>query len=297
MNWDDLRIFLAVARAASLSAAATRLAINQSTVSRRMASLERDLDCRLIERGALGHRLTARGAALLREIETMETAADSISRRIAGSESRLSGDLRLACVDMMVDQLLAPLLKAFATRYPAIRVILVSALSAADLARREADVAIRVSKAPPESLIGRRLCGFGLAAYAAPSLLMELGARRSPDSLDWIGWEDPAQEARTITESYPQARIRHRADGFLSQRALVRAGLGASVFPCYWADVDPGLARLYPNAAPVGGQDLWLLAHPDLRQSAKVRAFLDMATSALLAERRRFEGHAPLDAG
>ncbi len=250
------------------------------------------MDSRLIERGALGHVLTESGQALLCEAEAMEAAAATIERRVAGSDKRLSGELRIASVDMMVDRFLAPLLSHFAEEHPAVSLRLVTALSAADLARREADVAIRVSKAPSETLVGRRLCDFGLAAYAAPALLARQEDRPTPAAIDWIGWEDPGQEARLITGTYPGARIRHRADGFLALNALVKAGLGVSVLPCYWADSEPGLLRLYPDSAPIGGHGLWLLAHPDLRSSARVRAFLEMATSALLADRAAFEGEA-----
>lgn len=251
------------------------------------------MDSRLIERGGLGHVLTESGQILLSEAEAMEAAAAGIERRVAGSDSRLSGDLRVASVDMMVDRLLAPLLLRFAEAHPAVSLRLITALSAADLVRREADVAIRVSRAPSETLVGRRLCDFALAAYAAPAFLARQNDSLAPAGIDWIGWEDPKQEARLVMQAYPDARIRHRADGFLALNALVKAGLGASVLPCYWADADPGLLRLYPDSAPIGGHGLWLLAHPDLRNSARVRAFLQMATSALLAERAAFKGEAP----
>ena len=290
MNWGDLRIFLEVVRTRSFSLAAGQLGIDQSTVSRRVSGLETTLGNRLIERRPLGHSLTKAGAELLRSAEAMETTAEAVERRVTGIDQRLSGELRIASVDMRVEHLLVPVLQRFAERHPAISLSLVTALTPADLAKREAEVPIRVSKVPPETLVGRRLCDFGLAAYAAPEFCARHPASLGPAEIDWIGWESPAQEARLITQAYLTARIRHRADGFLALRALVKAGLAASVLPCYWADRDPLLRRLYPERAPIGDQEFWLLSHPDLRQSARVRAFLDVARAALPAERKNFEG-------
>ena len=149
---------------------------------------------------------------------------------------------------------------------------------------------LRVSDNPPEALVGRRLFDFALAAYATPAFLDRLPPDPDPGTFEWIGWESEALHKRMIQLHFPAAPARHRTDNLLAARALVGQGLGASVFPCYWADPDPGLVRLYPKPVPSNRHGLWVLAHPDARRTARVRAFTDFITEVFLADKALFEG-------
>lgn len=286
MNWDDLRIFLAIARHGSLSAAARALGVNQSTVSRRLQSLERALGVRLVEREAGVHALSTAGQDIEAAAERIEEVVRGVERRVAGRDAGLSGRIRLTCVDMMADRFLAPHLAAFSACHPGIDLDLLTPMAPLDMLRHEADVALRVSADPPGFLYGRRLCGFALAAYVA----RHGDEHPDPGAIDWIGWDGGGRNI--VDAAFSDARIRHRADGLLAAAALVRAGLGASVLPCYWADRDAALERLYPD--PVAGQlALWVLVHPDVRRLARVKALVSWLTRVCIAQRDSFEGRTP----
>lgn len=290
MNWDDLRIYLAITRAGAFAGAARALGVNQSTVSRRVRALERRLGVRLFERGAAGAVPTAAGRDLLEMARNVEAEIDRIGRSVAGRDARLSGPLRVTSVDMMVDRYLAPHFARFAALHPGVALSVVTPLGPVDLGRREAEVAIRVTADPPEALVGRRLCDFAMAVYGAEDFVRALPRDPEPAGFDWIGWESESRNRMVVASAYPAARVTHRADSLLVLSALVRAGMGASVLPCYWADREPGLRRIYPEPVAGSGLGLWVLTHPDMRGAARVRAFTGFITRALLAEKPRFEG-------
>lgn len=270
------------------------LGVNQSTVSRRVSEMERRLDTTLFERTPSGHILTGAGVELLAMASTVEEEFFRIGSRVAGRDTRLSGALRVTCVDMMVDRYLAPHLASFSALHPGIDLEIVTPLHNLDLMRREADVAIRASQGPPETLIGRRLFSFGLAVYASKSLAAALPPDPDPASLDWIGLDSDAYNQRVTTANFPTAKIRHRVDGLVVLNALVREGFGVAVLACYWADAEPDLQRIYPDPVMQDVLGLWVLSHPDMRRTARVRAFTKFITEVLLGDRERFEATQPL---
>lgn len=293
MRWDDLRIFLAVADASSLSEAATTLAVNQSTVSRRMAALERQLGAQLIERSSAGHVLTASGLELLPVARNIAEEFDRIDRQVVGRDARLGGRLRVTCVDVMVERYLAPHLAQFCERHPDIELSIVTPFQPVDLTRREADVAIRASDNPPEFLVGRRLFSFALGVYGSPRHHGGLPGVADPSELNWIGWESDHYNDRMIASQFPSAKVHHRVDSLLVASSMVRAGLGVSVFPCYWADQDEELVRIYPEPVEQTALGLWVLTHPDVNRAARVRAFTQFITEIFLSDRDLFEGRGP----
>ena len=295
MNWDDLRIFNAVARAKSFSAAARALGINQSTVSRRMTHLEALLGTLLVERSSEGHVLTAAGEELSVFADNMENDIHELGRKIIGRDTRLSGRLRVTCIDMMVDRYLAPHLARFCDAHPDIELSVVAGFQPLDLMRGEADVAIRVSHDPPGPLVGRRLFDFGLAVYGREDVVSRLPANPTPEELPWIGWEREEEHARMIANHFPDAEIRHRVDKMLVANALVQEGLGVTTLPCYWADQNKALRRVFRKPVSGSALGLWILAHPDARRAARLRAFTAFITEIFLADRDRFTGLAPAD--
>lgn len=293
MDWDDLRVFLAVARAPSLTRAAHQLGVNQSTVSRRLAALESALGTQLVVRVPGGHALTAAGTELLVTASNVSDEIARVDQRVAGGDARVSGRLRVTCTDNFSNSYLAPHFARFAAAHPRIEIEVITRYQHLSLARHEADVAIRTTVRPPETLIGRRLFRFALAVYGAADYVAGLEEGPDPAKLSWIGWESKAYNRMMITDHFPGAQIRHRVDSLLDMRSLVRAGLGVAMIGCFAADPDPGLRRVYPDPITRNRMDLWLLWHPDVRQVARVRAFTAFITDTFMADRDLFEGRRP----
>ncbi|SLN52300.1 HTH-type transcriptional regulator YofA [Roseovarius albus] len=283
MHWDDLRYLLAIKRAGSLSHAANTLGINQSTVSRRIVKREKQLNVKLLERRPEGAILSEAGLKLCALAESTESELQFLLREIAETELTLSGPLVIACVDMLIDRFLAPHLAEFQAENPNLNLSVLAGLETVDLMRGKADVALRVSQGPDENLVGRRLCDFGLGIYGAAD-------RGDADVLDWIDWPDGRWFNANIPKHLKSRPVKHYTDSFLSMNALVRTGMGMAVLPCYWADCDPALKRIYPT--PVSHQDLglWLLYHPDKKQSPRLRAFIDFISPIVVAHSEKFAG-------
>ena len=194
-NWDDLRVFLAVARAGSLSGAARTLGVNHSTVFRRIGAFEAALGVRLFERQPGGYLLTPAGEELRDGALRVEEEIANLSRKVAGQDLRLSGTVRVTTIDMLAFGLLPRHLAGFRDAYPGIEVDLVVGNATLNLSRREADVALRVGNAPAETLVGRRVGRLAFAVYGSAGYR----ARRPEPDLalhDWIGFELRARGTR-----------------------------------------------------------------------------------------------------
>jgi DNA-binding transcriptional LysR family regulator len=224
MNWDHLRVFLAIARAGSMNGAAARLGVNQSTVSRQLAALEIDIGARLFDRGVHCHALTATGAELLDRAEAMEVEVARIDGAITGRDRRVQGTIRFTCIDVLHSHYLAPHLARFTATHPEVDLDVVTRYQHLSLARREADVAIRSTDRPPNSLVGRRLPNIHRAAYTSSDRAARLGPDPDPADLDWIGWENETYNRLMLTGTFPQAQIRHRADSLMDMHAMAAQG-------------------------------------------------------------------------
>lgn len=285
MDWDDLRLLLAVAEHGSFAAAARALGVDHTTVLRRVNAFEAAHGLRLFDRLPGGTTPTAAGEELAAAARRMAAEADALGRRLAGRDLRLEGTLRLATTDTLMAAALPRHLAAFRLAHPGVRLEVSVANRVADLTRRDADVALRPTKAPPETLIGRRLCNIGFAAYCAA------GAEAGED---WLGVDDSLGGtvlARWLRATVPPERIALKLDSLLVMRDAAAAGLGRAALPCYLGDADPRLRRLAPEVLPVPELGLWLLTHADLRRTARVRAFTEAIATAINKERASFEGH------
>lgn len=289
MDWDDLRFFLAVARASSLSEAGRRLGVSQPTVSRRLAAMEARLGVSLIQRSEAGHGLTSVGQEILTSVEEVEQDIDRISMRVAGRDQTVAGTVTITCTQVMADSYLAGRLGPFIADNPGISLNLVCTLQHLSLTRRDADVAIRITSNPPEGLVGRRLCGIAVGVYAAKTSKIA-----SLDEAEWIGWQDDRYNRMVIAAKFPKARVRHRTDDMQATASMARAGLGVVVLPCYVGDQDQGLRRALADPADHHIMDLWVLTHPDIRRAARVRAFTEYIARQIHADRDLFEGRRPL---
>ena len=287
LDWDEFRFVKAVADQGSLNAAAMRLGINHSTAFRRLGSIEARLDVRLFERLRTGYVPTSTGLAMIEAAARIEIDVTRFARTVAGQGQTPAGELRVTAPVNFASGLLMPILATFCTRYPEIRIDLILAEQALNLSRRDADVAIRVSRDPDETLVGRRLTGVAWAVYGR--------ADRAYDDLNREGWVMPGPAvAAGLFSPFIQARagaehIRLQINTVTGLQSAVAAGIGIGPLPCFEADTDPALCRL-SGPHPEIGADLWMLTHPDLRHAARVRVFMEHFAEAMLPLRARFEG-------
>ena len=289
MDWDDLRVFLAVSRAGSLSGAARALAVNHSTVFRRLNGLEPKLDVRLFDRLPGGYALTAAGDTLNQAAIRVEEEMIAAERRLAGGDVRPRGVLRVTMPDSLAFMLLPDLLADFHRRYPEIELELVVANAFLNLSRRDADVALRPTNTPPEVLVGRRLASIATAIYAAPELAGGLGVDLA--DAPWVAPDDSLAHiasARWLAEMAPP-RVALRCNSLMGLVAGARSGLGLAAIPCFMADPDPGLVRVREPVLDFE-TGLWALTHADLRRTGRVRAFLDFIAGAVGESRGVLEG-------
>jgi DNA-binding transcriptional LysR family regulator len=286
MDWDDVRVFLAVARRGSVRAAAQVLEVNHATVSRRVIRLEARLGTLLFDRSPSGYLLTANGEDLLVAAEQMEEQATGVERRLLGRDRELRGSLKVALPVSIAQVLLMDDMVAFADLYPDIEFTLLISQTVMDLSSRAADVAIRMSNEPAPSLIGRRAILLYKSIYASPEYL----ASRPQKEWTWIGWDDGATHPQWVRDSpLPEAPVRTRINHSMGQLAAAKSGMGITMLPCYMGDSEPELCRV-TDVVPMPDRQLWLLTHEDLRQTARVQAFFDHATEAIAKKRDLIEG-------
>lgn len=290
MNWDDIRYFLAVARSGSLSAAGRHLGVSQPTVSRRLAGMEARLSARLFDHIENRYVLTAAGEEMFATAHSMEEQVADIDRRVAGKDLSVTGKLLLTCTETLASLCLAPCLAEFVRLHPGIDLTVSCTFQHLSLNRREADVAIRVTAKPPDTLVGRRLLTVAMGIYAGTGMK---AAGQHIEDLDWIGWQDETYNEMVTRALYPAARIRHRVDDMLAMCAMARNGMGVAMLPCYVGDSDAGLRRMIAAPITTGVMGLWVLSHPDVRRSARVRVFTAFIADAILAHRDLFEGGRP----
>ncbi len=285
MDWDDLRYVLAVNRNGGLNAAARCLEVNPSSVFRRLGALEKRLEVRLFERLRTGYRLTPAGEAFAEAAERMEQEVLDVQRRVQGADTRLEGHIRVSTPDEAAQYLLPRWLAEFRQTYPGLSLEISCSSQFVNLSKREIDVVIRGTSAPPEHLVGRRATRLGMAAYASKAYLDRLGRDRPLAEYDWIGYSGAMSQtpmARWIGDHIPESSVHLRADLVGAARAMLSAGLGCSVMACLACDHDPDLERL-PGTHQVMDMHIWVLTHPDLRRSARIRAFLQFFATRLAA--------------
>lgn len=279
-RWDQIRYFLAVARAGSVVAAARRLGVSHATVIRNVSQLEERLTVRLFDHVRSGYRITAEGEAVLADAVAMERHAEALLRRATGRNPLPEGLLKLVVADgSLFDPM--PLLRAFRLAQPGIELALEDgqALAEARIAELRADVAILVTNSPPEDLVGRQLTRVQLAYFASDGYLARLppGDPR-PDDCEWIVWAlgasselDDAWHRDALRRLARRPKVVLQASRHAEALAAVRAGVGVSLLSEASA---AGLRRLrFPE--PRESFAVWLLTHPDLRRAGRVRALFD----------------------
>lgn len=291
-DWDDLRVFLTLARAGRLTEAARQLHVSHPTVARRLKALEQRIGARLFDRLPDRYALTPAGEQLLADAEAMERAADSIERRSAGLGDTAHGTVRLSAGEATA-AFIARRLPRLRRNQQCIEIELVATHTLANLSRREADLLVREQVPDLASLVTRRLGRVAYAIYAGaarPTPRPE--SREELRLLPWAGFDEehaymPGQA--WLQELLQGARPAIRVNDWLVLLDVVRAGAAVALLPCHLGDGDPALRRIGPPLPEVSAEQ-WLLVHRDLRALPRVRAVMDALVALFQEERAALEG-------
>ena len=284
LDWDDLRHFLAIARHRTLSGAARALHVQQSTMGRRLDALQARAGATLLQKTPSGYTLTPAGESVLAHAERMEAEALAAERAVTGRDVRLAGLVRLTTVETLLVEVLTPILAEFCEHYPDITVDVLVDARILSLSRREADVALRLSRPEGNELVARRVGSVGYALYASAAYL----ARHGRPDVDAgcpghrvILPEEELMHMATFawgTQATREAAVALRTNSYHAQAAAAEAGIGVAGLPHY-------LARRYNltriEAPPGPGRDLWLAVHEDTRHTPRIRALTDALSKGL----------------
>lgn len=291
-DWDDLRVFLTLAREGSLTMAAKRLGVSHPTVARRVHALEERIGARLFDRLPDRFVPTSAGEELLDDAEMMERAAESIGRRSAGLTDTARGVVRISAGEAMT-VLVARHVPSLRASLREIEFELATSHMLANLSRREADLMIREQVPDLAEIVARKLGRVAYAIYAAPDLAP--AGRVSPDklrALPWIGFDEdhsymPGQ--KWVTGLLDGAKPVVRVNNWLVLHEAVRFGAGLAVLPCYLGDTDGRVQRVGGILDDVAVEQ-WLLVHRDLRTLPRVRAVMDAVINLFQRHKSLLEG-------
>lgn len=275
MNWDDLRYILALSRTGSLSGAGDLLGVVHTTVGRRLRAIEDALGVRLFDKTPEGFVTTTAGAELVATAQRLEAEILGATSRLAGQDVALQGPLRVSTLDFVYEGFLE-VFTSFMARYPGIALTVCSTNEQLSLLRREADVVLRLSAAPPDNLFGVQLGVMQFAPYASRALVARVGQGAALGAYPWL-FPDEREDNRWLdqwlAQHAPGASPVMRVDAYPAIRASVRAGVGVFFLPCFEAEADPALVRVGPLLAEQA-RPLWLLTLAQLRTNSRVSAFM-----------------------
>lgn len=287
LDWNDLRYVLAIGRDGSLAQAASTLAVNHSTVFRRLNAIEAQLGVKLFDRLQGAYQATDAGLRVLAAAERIEAEAMSLDREITGSDRRLSGELRVSSSETLAFSALTLEIATFRSHHPGIRIELVVDNRQVDLSRREADVALRAARPRQGDLYGRKLADIDWAVYGAHGYLAERGAPVQVADLKehaLIGWSSGTTGIKTaawLADIVPESTVVYRSSSLINQMVAARSGIGLAVLPCYLAEPEEGLVRVMPPLEELT-RELWLITHAALKRTARVRAFMEIVGEGLV---------------
>lgn len=278
MNWDDLKVLLALSRKGSARGASQELGVSNSTVTRRLDDMEERLHTRLFDRTPDGYKLTAVGEQMVPTAEHVEELVMTAERKISGNDQQLEGAIRVTLPPVNNMGFLVRRFGKFAEQYPGIELELSSSLDALDLSRREADIALRVmpaSVSPPDYLIGRLISPITSSTYVHRALLN----KETPEDvshLTWIGKNPKGQKEEWLADTeFPLHPVRHAIDDIGLLVEAVRAQMGMAYMPCFSVYSHNDLVRV-PGAQVNHRSNMWVLTHKDLRLSARLRALREL---------------------
>ncbi|MGE7992651.1 LysR family transcriptional regulator [Pseudomonas sp. NPDC089554] len=296
LSWDDLRIIKTLSECGNRADTAKKLGINVSTVSRRVAQVEKTLGVALFDHRRSGYMLTTEGEELRALGERVELDIVSVARRVSRGGQGPLGKLRITTSDSLLLHFLTPIIADFKALNEGVSIEVLVGNQTLSLARDESDIAVRATTKPAESLVGRKLATIAWAAYGsvdktpAPALFAEDQA--------WVSYAG-ALSGLKATE-YLESRvagdcIAYRTDSVCAAGTAIVAGLGFGFLPCMLGDITPGLVRVGP-VMPELQDELWLLTHQDIRRSKRVKAFMEFCAAAVAEQKPLVEGQGTLPA-
>ncbi|MBM3607623.1 MAG: LysR family transcriptional regulator [Alphaproteobacteria bacterium] len=297
ISWDDLRLVLSIVQGGSMVNAATGLGLNHSTIFRRLNAIEKNFGQKLFERSRSGYEPTAAGRDIAALAMRMAQDINDLERTLAGRDVNPSGELRVTTNDTFAVHFLGPVLASFRRAYPSISLDIIVSHEALNLSRRDADIAVRAATEPPETLIGRKICAMPWARYAPAAwsgrieTAMAGGDENARRAIEWLGFGHRLSGIRAnrwIESEIRSLNIAGRFDNLLALANAISLEVGAGILPCFIGDRTPGLVRF--GEMLDFDYSLWLLTHSDLRNSARVRAFMDHAGQELAKIRPLIEG-------
>jgi DNA-binding transcriptional LysR family regulator len=292
-DWDLLRSFLAVARSGKLTAAARRLKIDHSTLSRRIAALETSLKTKLFDKSLNGYTLTLDGERLLAQAERIESTVIGIQHEIAAENTEVSGSVRIGTPDGFGTSFLASRIGALSARHPHLEIELVAVPRSFSLSRREADIAVGLSDPGTGRLHTEKLTDYELGLFGASSR-----------AADWQQLEDPADLASQPFISYIDDLIytpeldylpligrgitpRLKSSNLMAQAEAIASGAGLGVLPCFLANRDPRFLRIFPRDIRLI-RTFYMSVHADMRNLARLKATTDFMREVIQREKEIF---------
>ena len=290
IDWGSLKDFVVVAEAGSLSSAARRLGVSQPTVGRRIDQLEKQLNAALFSRTPRGLVLTETGEQILERARRVEEEALAIERMAAGANQQLEGTVRISLTEDLGTWWLPDKLAKFHAQYPALRIEANLNNRMVNLVRREADIAIRLSRPQQPDLIARKVAVLAYGLYASHTYLARHGEPSGWRDLRHhyhVGFEHAIADMPAIERMerfFGADRIRHRSNNYPAQLEATAAGLGIGAHCRFQANRDERIQRVLRDVAD-HRRDVWLLTHTDMRRSARIRAVYDFLAEALNNDR------------
>jgi DNA-binding transcriptional LysR family regulator len=296
LDWNDLRYLLSVVRQGSTLAAARALGVNQSTVHRRIAELERQMGLRLVHRHPTGYRLTEMGEQLLPALADVEESIAKLQRTVLGMKHDLTGTVRLTCPEPVLSRIVASgFVDRFHDRYSGLRIDFIISDRYFDLANGDADVAFRSGEASDERLVGRKIAESTWAVYASRDYVKRRGHPHSIEDLlqhDLIGFDGVMENHRAtqwLASTLPGARVAARNNSVLGVVAAVKSGLGVAPLPTPIGDAEGEFIQVLPPVQALA-RAWYLLCHPDQRATPRISAFIDFVIEELPVLRKVLGG-------
>lgn len=289
LDWDDLRFFVALAKRGSLSETSRHLKADHTTVARRIAALESALNVKLFDRMPRGYVLTEQGAALAARASVVEEAVFSVERLAAGASDTVTGGICISAPPALASHWLVPQLAPLRRQHPSLLIEVAGETGAANLARREADIALRLSRPTGGALIARKLGELHYGLYGARDYV-----EATPEKAwQFLGYNDElakVPQQRWLTDYAGDRPFALRTNDLVSLLTAARAGMGLAAVPHVLTGAEPNLICLCEARSAT--RDVWLVVHPDLRRAARVRVVLDHLTEIAKGLARTGRAHA-----
>ncbi|WP_119273593.1 LysR family transcriptional regulator [Taklimakanibacter deserti] len=289
-DWNDLSYFLELARQGRLMPAAKRLRVDHTTVSRRIAELEKSLDCKLFDRNNSGFALSDAGQRLLSYAESIEANVLAIAQNVSSKPAQISGSVRLGTMEGIASMFLAEHFHEFHQRHPAVLVELLTERHVANLPKRESDILLSFIRPNSPRLVVKKIGEFALRLYASAGYLERRGTPASASDLvnhvfiDYIEDIVIVRETHWLLDVIKDPTVVFRTSSMLAQQHAAANGVGIVLLPAFSGSLDKRLVSVLPDQASPK-RDLWLCVHEDLEYIARIKAVMKFV--AELVERRQ----------